>query len=324
MISSNLATKIASAAVSTFIGFTLFKNFTTDIRRILITGSNKGIGYGIAKYILQNTSNYHVIISGRNEQSINNAVQSLINISPSYKPRISTLMIDVSKQKQIQSASIELQRKFGAKLNLYCIVNNAGIFPEMNTKRRNLDIATQTIQTNFWGLVNVTQYFGPLLLSNESRIVNISSSGGPENVSKMSEDNKKVIMNENISMMELTEFINKFLNIYSKYHGNGNKKEFDLNAYEFSKACVNAFTCFIAPKMEILKNKNVLINCCNPGLVDTEMAKNYNSNSKKSIKEGIQTPIKLILGNINGKSGGFYGGNKGEQYCLDRYIPFKN
>ena len=166
--------------------------------------------------------------------------------------------------------------------------------------------------------MNVTKYFGPLLDPQESRIVNISSSGGPENISRMSEEKRKIIMNHNIYIKQLGEFINEFLDAYAKYD---DERGFDLNAYEFSKACVNVYSCFIAPRMEIFKDKNVLINCCNPGLVDTDMAKNYVSDKKKSVIQGIRVPIKLIIENINGKTGTFYGGNNGEEYCLDNYVP---
>ena len=100
----------------------------------------------------------------------------------SFESRISALLMDVGKRRQIEKASIELQNKFGADLNLYCIVNNAGIFPEIDTVQRNLDIATNTIKTNFSGLANVTKYFGPLLDSSSE--------------SRMDEEKRKIIMNE--------------------------------------------------------------------------------------------------------------------------------
>ena len=64
----------------------------------------------------------------------------------------------------------------------------------MNTKNKTLDVAKNTIQTNFWGTVYVIKYFGPLLDSNSSRIVNISSGDAAMNVSKMSESKKKSIV----------------------------------------------------------------------------------------------------------------------------------
>eukprot|EP01084_Bolivina_argentea_P269128 457314_1 len=318
-INSKLLTKVALTTIISLIGYKIYTNFDKNIRRILITGANKGIGYGIAKYILQNTSNYHIILSGRNPFKINQALKSLINISPSFKHRITTLIMDVSKKKQIQKAATQLQNKFGSDLHLYCIVNNAGIFPEINTTDKTLDIATKTIQTNFWGLAYVTQYFSPLLNDKGSRIVNISSGGGPLNVSKMSTEKQSIILNKNIDIKQLSEFINEFLDAYAKLD---DKRGFRLHAYGFSKACVNTYTCFIAPNM--FENKNILVNCCTPGLVNTDLIKQWNTKSpKKSIDEGIIVPIKLILGDIQQKTGTFFGGVHCEEYCLDQYVSKK-
>eukprot|EP01084_Bolivina_argentea_P085267 154106_1 len=156
---SKVLTEIALASIFSIIGYTIYTNFDKQIKYILITGANKGIGYGIAKCMLQNTSNYHVIISGRNEKKINQALRNLIQISSSYKYRVSTLIMDVSNKTQIEKASRQLLDMFGSDLNLCCIVNNAAIQPEIITSTRTQETAKKTIQTNFWGLVYVTQYF---------------------------------------------------------------------------------------------------------------------------------------------------------------------
>ena len=84
----------------------------------------------------------------------------------------------------------------------------------------------------------------------------------------------------------------------------GKEKEegFPSVAYAVSKAGEIAFTKIIA--LEAEKNgKNVLINACCPGYVNTDMTK---GNGTKTVDEGAVTPVLLALGEIRGKTGGFW------------------
>ena len=239
--------------------------------------------------------------------------------------------MDVSDEVEIKNASIELQKQFDDDLNLYCIVNNAGIFPELEAEEKNMEIGVKTMNTNFWGTVNVTKYFGPLLCDNnlnEGRIVNISSNGSAWIVSKMSEEKRKQMLNPEITMNELQRIIDEFLICYDS---KDTKSGFPyLFSHAFSKAAVNTFTCLIAPKLEFIqnmnmnknKNKKITINCCTPGMVDTEMMDKV-MRIKKTVESGIIVPIYLILGGMNGENGKFWGGNKCEEFCLDECISVK-
>ena len=325
--SGKVLTKMVAISILMLLGYKLYKNFDHNIKRILITGSNRGIGFAIAKYILQNTTNYHIILSGRNPDKIENAKQTLISLSASYTNRITTLIMDVSDEENIKNASIELQKQFHNDLNLYCIVNNAGIFPELEAEEKNMEIGVKTMNTNFWGTVHVTKYFGPLLCGNnlkEGRIVNISSNGSAWIVSKMSEEKRDQMLNPEITMDELQGSINEFLVCYDT---KDTKSGFPyLFSHAFSKAAVNTFTCLIAPKLEFIQNMNenkkITINCCTPGMVDTEMMDKV-MRIKKTVESGIIVPIYLILGGMNEENGKFWGGNKCEEFCLDECISVK-
>ena len=73
-------------------------------------------------------------------------------------------------------------------------------------------------------------------------------------------------------------------------------------AYAVSKAGEIAFTKAIA--VEAKKNgKNVLVNACCPGYVNTDMTK---GNGVKTVDEGAKTPVMLALGEIGGKGGEFW------------------
>jgi NAD(P)-dependent dehydrogenase (short-subunit alcohol dehydrogenase family) len=137
---------------------------------ILITGSNKGIGFETARQL--GTKGHHVFISGRNEQRLNEALQKLLkeNITAD------ALLMDVSDPESIALAA-ELFAK--QKLKLDVLINNAGIGVRNDRMISSDDEAVlgEVINTNAYGPLRVTKAFLPFM-NSPARIINISSGGG--------------------------------------------------------------------------------------------------------------------------------------------------
>src|SRR6185295_6564941 len=90
----------------------------TNRKTILITGSNKGIGFEIARQTAR--LGFQVIISGRDESRVKQAQKQLQN----ENLYVHILIMDVSKPESIHTAA----QRFGSKGNrLDVLVNNAGI-----------------------------------------------------------------------------------------------------------------------------------------------------------------------------------------------------
>jgi carbonyl reductase 1 len=85
---------------------------------------------------------------------------------------------------------------------------------------------------------------------------------------------------------------------------NGKEKEagFPSAAYAVSKAGMIAMTLAIA-KEEAKRQRDVLVNVCCPGYVNTDMTK---GNGTKTVDQGANTPVMLALEDIGGKTGGFW------------------
>jgi carbonyl reductase 1 len=84
----------------------------------------------------------------------------------------------------------------------------------------------------------------------------------------------------------------------------GKEKEagFPSAAYAVSKAgLIGATRALAAAEKE--KGSSVLINCCCPGYVNTDMSK---GNGKLTPDEGAQTPVMLALKDIGGQTGVFW------------------
>jgi NAD(P)-dependent dehydrogenase (short-subunit alcohol dehydrogenase family) len=137
---------------------------------IFITGSNKGIGYEIARQC--GKRGFHVIISGRDETRLKMALENL------QKERINadSLLMDVSSLESIETAASQFNSK---RLKIDVLVNNAGIIIKGDHKllQNDRNILQQTINTNSYGPLFVTKVFLPFITS-PGRIVMISSGGG--------------------------------------------------------------------------------------------------------------------------------------------------
>ena len=60
------------------------------IKRVIVTGSNKGIGWWIVEGILKNkwSFDYHVVLCSRNKENGDNAINELLKSYPDQKHRL--------------------------------------------------------------------------------------------------------------------------------------------------------------------------------------------------------------------------------------------
>lgn len=142
------------------------------MKKVLITGANKGIGYETAKQLLEN--GYYVFIGSRKLENGILAVQQLNKIG---FEKVEALQLDVTDMASVQSARKEIGNKTEV---LDVLINNAGInggFPQAALEA-SAEAFHKVMDTNLYGVVRVTQAFIDLLKkSDQPRIVNVSSSG---------------------------------------------------------------------------------------------------------------------------------------------------
>jgi NAD(P)-dependent dehydrogenase (short-subunit alcohol dehydrogenase family) len=139
-------------------------------KSILITGSNRGIGFEIARQC--GKKDFHVIISGRDEAALNKAQKELAK----ENIQVDILLLDVSNPDSITKAAKDFSK---AHKELHVLINNAGIGIRGDTSllRNSEDILNTTLQTNSYGPLRVTKAFIPYIPKG-GRIINISSGGG--------------------------------------------------------------------------------------------------------------------------------------------------
>ncbi len=88
-------------------------------------------------------------------------------------PNVHLLTLDVTSETSIASAVETVQAKTGGKLDF--LVNNAGqtyYAPGLDT---DITVAKEMFETNFWGVLRVTQAFAPLLVAAKGTLITIGS-----------------------------------------------------------------------------------------------------------------------------------------------------
>lgn len=198
----------------------------------LITGANRGLGLELSRQL--NQKGYFVFMGVRDLEKGKQALQAL-----PYPDQATLLTLDVTDTHSVSKA-IEQIRSSGLRLEI--LVNNAGVmmdgdFMKDSTTGIAADSLRKTFETNFFGLVELTNKVLPLLLdSPEPRILNISSNMGS-------------------------------LQLHARQHPLAR-----TFAYNASKAALNMYTIHLS---NALKDRNVKVNAVHPGWVKTDMGSEY-------------------------------------------------
>lgn len=142
------------------------------MKKALITGANRSIGFETARQLLQN--GYYVFLGSRNLDLGRKAAEQL---KAEGLSQVEAIQLDVTSDASVAAAQAEIASKTQV---LDVLINNAGInggWPQAALEA-SIDQFKQVFDTNVYGVVRVTQAFIALLRqSPQPRIVNVSSSG---------------------------------------------------------------------------------------------------------------------------------------------------
>jgi NAD(P)-dependent dehydrogenase (short-subunit alcohol dehydrogenase family) len=235
-----------------------------------ITGANKGIGLETARGL--GALGITVILGSRDEANGREAAEKLR--AEGIKDA-EAVRFDVTRAADHEEVFRYIESRYG-KLDI--LVNNAGIAPEEvdfgapggfnTTSTVSPDILRKTFDTNFFGVVALTQALLPLIRKAPAgRIVNLSSILG-----------------------SLTIHADPASPIYDK-------KSF---AYDASKAALNAFTIHLAQELSKTKIK---VNSAHPGWVKTDMG---GPAAPMELSEGGKTSVQLATLADDGPTGGYF------------------
>ncbi|MFB3386913.1 SDR family oxidoreductase [Flavobacterium sp. LAR06] len=196
---------------------------------VLITGANRSIGLEITKQLSK--KGLFVYLGARDLAKGNAVVEEL---KKEGFEKIKAIEIDVTKPVSIEAARNIIETEQG-KLDI--LINNAGIsgeFPQ-NASNTSITAIQHVFDTNFFGVISVSQAFLELLKKSEApRISNITSGLG------------SLTLHSDPSW---------------KYYN------FKVTNYMTSKAALNAYTIALAYELKDLSFK---VNAIDPGYTATD------------------------------------------------------
>ena len=143
------------------------------MRKILITGANRGIGLEVSRQLLQ--AGCFVFLGCRNPERGQEAMEQL---QREGWDQLHLVALDVANENSVKKAAQEIAQKTAS---LDGLVNNAGILGPVpqSALSTQVDSIKMVFETNFFGTIRTTQAFIHLLLkSSAPRIVNVTSDMG--------------------------------------------------------------------------------------------------------------------------------------------------
>ena len=228
------------------------------MKKVLITGANKSIGFETARQLL--AKGYFVYLGSRDGRNGEDAVAKL---KGDGFENVKLLPIDVSNPASVTAARQQID-------SLDVLINNAGIsggFPQ-DTASTGLDTIRKVFDTNFFGVIQVTQTFMDLLKQSDApRIVNVTS-----------------------GLASLT------------LHSDPSWKYYTVKgaAYGPSKTALNAYTVVLAYE---LKDTAFKVNVVDPGYTATDF---NHHRGPGSVEDAAKIIVKYATVGADGPNGKFF------------------
>ena len=141
------------------------------MKNVVVTGVSTGVGYAIARDLVENR--YRVFGSVRKK---NDAKRLKEDLGENLHP----LLLDVTNRMDILRACETVREEIGEE-SLAALINNAGTAIYAPIMEQDIQDFRNVFEVNFFGMIQVTQAFLPLLGADENfekqpgKVVNVSS-----------------------------------------------------------------------------------------------------------------------------------------------------
>jgi NAD(P)-dependent dehydrogenase (short-subunit alcohol dehydrogenase family) len=124
----------------------------------LVSGANRGIGRAFVEALLERGAN-RVYATARDLATL----ESVVRLD---RARVRAIKLDVTNVSDARAAA-----DIATDVNL--LINNAGVLTIANLADTPLDVVRESMETNFFGVLNVTNAFIPALEASKGAIVNM-------------------------------------------------------------------------------------------------------------------------------------------------------
>jgi len=238
-------------------------------------GGNKGIGKEIAR-LIGKEPNFTVLIACRTLELGQEAVRDLKSCNSNDDDKecnviLLPIPLDLTNPTSIKAAAEWVENEYNGVLDV--LINNAAICFNSPTLYNKVDYTTFedqadiTIDTNYFGTLNVIQSFLPLLeKSDYPRIINIASAAGRLSILKSQKLVDK-FTSDTLTIPQLTQLMQDF--VKNVKDGTHTSNGWPNTCYGVSKVGIIALTKILARQYPQMK-----INSVDPGYCKTDQNDN--------------------------------------------------
>lgn len=263
-------------------------------RVFVVTGANKGIGYGIVKGLAEKVSDSVIYLTARNDTLGNESLEKIKSeLGSKCKSEVRFHQLDITKKDTIEKFASYLKKEHNG---FDVLINNAGFAFKHAATEPPEEQARVTIGVNYEGTKQVSNILIPLLRDG-GRIVNVCSQAGLLVTSWYSQEIVGILTNPTVTVADVDKFTEGY--IRACVESNRREKGYPESAYCVSKAA--EITLSLIQSRE-LKSRNIIVNACCPGYVNTDMSSHKGT---LTIEEGADTPIYLATFDGNEPNGKF-------------------
>ncbi|KAL4463515.1 hypothetical protein ABPG72_007616 [Tetrahymena utriculariae] len=249
-----------------------------DLIRIIVTGSNKGVGYGIIENLAAKP--YHIIMACRSLERANETRSKLLQTHPQAK--IDSYELNVDSTDSINKFVQQIHQHYG---HVDILLNNSGM--AFKGDEFGTHVVEQTFRTNFYGTIDLTEKMLPYI-KESGKVIFVGSSAGKYNNVKNNQTILQQLKNPHLTKEQLFAVAKQFYedvkdNTYAQ-------KGWAKSAYGMSKLCINLYASVLSRFDSVIQKKLQVYTCC-PGWVRTDMA---GQQATRSIQEGAVCPVYLV------------------------------
>ncbi|XP_061613213.1 11-beta-hydroxysteroid dehydrogenase type 2 [Phyllopteryx taeniolatus] len=167
----------ASMLTPLLVGFLRSRNRKKDKllpacgKAVVITGCDSGFGKATARHL--DSAGFRVFAT-----VLDASGEGAGELRRTCSERLTLLQLDITQPQQVQRALVEVQAQLGPE-GLWALVNNAGVCVNFG----DIELSPMSnfrgcMEVNFFGTLNVTKSFLPLLRRDKGRLVTVSSPAG--------------------------------------------------------------------------------------------------------------------------------------------------
>ncbi len=218
---------------------------TSDLKTVIITGGNRGLGFACARNIVQSNVGWHVIIACRNEEKAKEAVEKIILETGIVS--ISLLKLDLSSFQSVRDF-VKVFLKAGYP-PLHGIICNAGISlgDKITTTTDGIETTFQVNCLSHYLLVNLLLPY----LREPGRILFVSS---------------ELHRNDGPMKSFRPDFKTANAMAYPQKPIHP-EKDSGSKRYSATKLCLLFYTYELARQLSLKGNETITVNAFNPGLM---------------------------------------------------------